>query len=311
MVPAGSVQAEFIFDVSNSMGAQDYRPYLPLPEGMTKPDPSFQWGTRVDAAKYYMTQDLMPQLQNNEAGLITAKSVGYQMWDITRDLSTGGAFNHMLRKAVQVGAAQGKGCDYAAALEAALDEFDLVGKMQKELGDTAEKIRFIVFFTDGYHKGDPAQLDKVLDKLKEKNIHLLMVGMGGGEGMYVSKYDAKSHQANGQFFPGTTALNQSVLTHIQDYMPQSDLIFAPPGAAHIKYSFPQKSGGKYATAGQSNLRPWLLLVNVLLFASITLGGGGLPRWKHSLPNFRAAKIQGAIDFLRSRISNRSQSSKDK
>jgi hypothetical protein len=297
MVAAGAVQVQFLYDVSPSMGAEDYRSFLPAPPGGTIPDAAYAWGTRLDAAKYYMN-DLLPQLENNEAGIITIEGVGYNLWDVTRDLTPTGAFHHMLDKFVKPGAAPGAGADYTSGIQAALDEFDLVSQSEKAIGDNAEKVKFIVFFSDGGFTGDAAALDKELDLLKKNNVRLLIVAMGGSNAVNVPKYDETTHRRNGEFYAGTTALDDGILKHMRDAVPGSELIYAPPGTAHIHYSFPQKAGGLYAKATQSNLRPWLLALALLLFASITVGGGGLPRWRLINPVQHLADIWRAVRRFR-------------
>lgn len=314
MVPAGSVQVEFVYDVSPSMGAEDYRAFLPAPEGGTIPDPAFQWGTRLDAAKHY-TDQLLPQLQGNEAGLVTVMGTGFNMWDITSDLSPRGAFNVMKRKFVQILAAPGGGSDYAAGIKAALDEFDLIGRVQTRLGDATNKVKFIVLFTDGGFTGKQEELDAALAEVKRRGVRLLIVALGGERAITVPKYDSTTKRRSGQYFEGTTRLELSVLKRMRDAVPGSQLIVAPPGTARIDYSFPQAAGGLHAKAAQSNLRPWLLLVAAFLFASLTAGGGGLPRWKYLVPKIRVSnlspaallgKLSGktAIDSLKRKSGNR-------
>ena len=299
MVPAGAVQVQFVYDVSPSMGAEEYRAFLPSRDGRAVPGSAFQWGTRIDAAIYY-TDDLLPQIANNEAGLITVEGAGYDMWDLTKDLSTSGAFNHMRTRFLKVGAAPGAGADYTSGLQATLDEFELISGLEKKLGDKTDKIRFIVFFTDGGFTGDQAALDKVLDKISEQKVRLLIVGLGGSSPVTVPKYDSQTHRRNGEFYKGTTQLDTKILTHMRDRVKGSQLILAPPGTSHIHYSFPQKAGGLYARPTQSNLRPALLLMAVLLLVSITIGGGGLPRWQLIDPRPQLLRLKSSIVSLSSR-----------
>lgn len=302
MVPAGAVQVEIIYGVSPSEGAEDYRPFLPPPRGGL-PDPAYRWGTRLDAAKMYTVQDLLPQLVNNEVGIVTVAGAGYNMWDITRDLAANGAFMHMHQKFVQVLAAPGGGCDFTSGLQTALNEFELISRLQKEKGDTAERIRFIVFFSDGGFTGSDEELDKVLDKLNEGNIRLLIIGLGGDSPVTVPKYDERTHRRTKDFFPGVTKLETKTLVHMRDKVRGAKLIFAPPGTAHIDYSFPEKAGGLYARAVQSNLRFWVLIGCAMLFASVTIGGGGLPRWKLIDPRADARMISSAAVSIVQRIKN--------
>jgi von Willebrand factor type A domain len=303
MVPAGAVQVEFVYDVSPSMVAEDYRGFLPAPDGGIIPDKGFQWGTRLDAAKFY-TNQLLPQLKGNEVGLTTLMGEGFNMWDLTTDLSPKGAFNVMLQKFVQQGAAPGGGSDYTKGLNVALAEFDLMTEVHKRLGVSDDRVRFIVLFTDGGFTGDQAELTKALAEVNKRGVRLLIVAVGGKAAVTVPKYDATSKRRNGEFYDGTTQVDLSVLTGMRDAVPGSDLIPVPPGTEHLDYSFPQKAGGLHATPTQSNLRPWLLFIDLLLLFTITTGGGGLPRWRLLVPVIRVSTIKTAIDSLKSRSGKR-------
>ncbi len=303
MVPAGSVEVEFVYDVSPSMAAEDYRAFLPAPDGGSIPDKAFQWGTRLDAAKYLTTQ-LLIQLKDNQAGLTTLMGSGFNMWDITTDLSAKGAFNVMRQKFVQVFAAPGGGSDYTAGLKAALDEFDLMTEVHKRLGQPTDKVRFIVLFTDGGFTGDQEELKKMLAEVKKRQVQLLIVALGGSNPITVPKYDATTKRRNGEFFEGTTRLDTAVLKMMKDSVPGAELIVAPPGTNNIEYSFPQKAGDLHARPAQSNLRPWLLMSSVLLLIVITIGGGGMPRWKMVIPKIRVSTIKTAIDSLKRKSGNR-------
>ncbi len=68
---------------------------------------------------------------------------GFNMWDLTTDLSAKGAFNVMRQKFVQVLAAPGGGSDYTAGLQAAVKEFDIMSEVHKRLGQSNDKVRFI------------------------------------------------------------------------------------------------------------------------------------------------------------------------
>lgn len=290
MVPAGSTEVEFIYDVSPSMAAEDYRAYLPAPEGQAMPDKAFQFGTRLDAAKMYTTQ-LLAQLKDNAAGLTTLMGEGFNMWDITTDLSPKGAFNVMRQKFVQIKAAPGGGSDYTAGFKAALAEFDLMAEVHKRLGHSTDKQRFIVLFTDGGFTGDQAELNKMLAEIAKRRIHLLIVALGGSSPVTVPKYDETTRRRTGEYYEGTTMLEPVLLEKMKLAVPGSEVIYARPGTASIAYSFPQHAGGMHALPAHSNLRVWLLMAAVALLFSITTGGGGWPRWKLLLPNLRVSDLK--------------------
>jgi hypothetical protein len=228
---------------------------------------------------------------------------GYNMWDLTRDLSKSGAFNHVLEKFVQIGAAPGGGSDYTSGIQAALDEFDLITGVENNLGDTAEKVRFIVLFSDGGFTGNEADLNKVLDEVAKRKVRLLMVAVGGDTPITVPKYDGTTGRRNGQYYAGTTKLESAIFEKMKKRVPGSEVIFAPPGTETINYSFPQQAGGLYARATQSNLRPWLLLVDVLLLLLITAGGGAMPRWRLIDPRNPIANARQTVLSLTNRFAS--------
>jgi hypothetical protein len=331
-VPKHTVQVVGAFDTSNSVGTLVYREYYAEMSGETDPGPSLQWGDNLDAAKAWFKGDLLPQLTDNEVGLVAAGGVGYNTWDITRDLSEDGALMHMLNEHLKVGAAPFGGSDYASALQMALDEFAQIKKKEREVGDLAERTRFIVFSGDGGNSGDEKALDKVLAEINKQQIHLLIVQIGGASPTSVRKYDPKTHHANGEFFmkkgsttevattfsaPVTTtdgqpaqpgypldrtqvASGEKVFLHMLQTVNQADLIYAPPGTMHIHYSFPEKLGGVMAVSNTSNIRPWLLLVAFGAFVLMALGGGGWPRWRLFVPELVLSLGRSGVKFALTR-----------
>lgn len=268
MAEAGSLQVQFVFDVSNSTDAEDYRAHMPVPQGQVAPSPMYQWGTRIDMAKLIAERDFLPQLRHNEVGLITVSGAGYNMWDLTTDHE--GALKYILKRFVKARAAPGGGADFTSGLKAAIDSFKIAGGKGKE--------RFIVFFTDGGFTGDRAELDKVLEQLNKEKIHLLIVGLGGSSPVTVPKYDPTTKQRNGAY-EGTTAYEAEIPQFMQSKVEGATLLLAPPGTEKLSFDFPAKSGGHYAVPKQANLYPWFLAAAFLLLLNITFGGGGFPKWK--------------------------------
>jgi hypothetical protein len=268
LAQAGALQVQVVIDVSPSMGAEDYRPFIKPALGQTVPTAMYQWGTRIDMAKQIIKNDLLPQLKDNEVGLVTVEGSGYNMWDLTRDHK---ALSYMLDNFVQVGAAPGGGADYVSGIQTALDGFKLSGETGKE--------RFIVLISDGGFTGDPAAMDKLLQELKKQNVHLLIIGFGGNTPITVPKYDSSTKQRNGAY-EGTTAYEPEFLRKMVAAVPGATLLTVPPGTEHISsYNFPEHAGGLYAKPKKSNLYFWFLCFDMLLLLSITFGGGELPSLK--------------------------------
>lgn len=279
-VAAGAVEWENVFDVSPSQGAEDTRPYYAALTGERDPGESFQWGTRLDTNKAFFKRDILPQLVDNKAGIITLEGVGYNMWDLTGDLVSDGAFQYMLNQFVQVGSAPGAGCDFTSGIQAALDEFDLMDRIAAAKSGTANgpKARFIALWTDGGFTGDREALNKVLDKLVARKIRLLIVNTAGRVAVPVRKFDADSHKFTRDYYEGSTAADSSVLNLMVKRMNGlGTLIEAPPGTKRIEYSVPQQAGGLYSRPVTSNLKLYFLAAAALLFLSITTGGGFFSR----------------------------------
>jgi hypothetical protein len=329
-VPAGSTQVMFIHDTSNSESAMDGRPYYSAITGLPDPGANRAWGTRLQYGKWYFTEDLLSQLADNQAGLIACGGVGETMAPLTRDLGEHGAFRRVLERYLQVGGAPYGGADYADCLQKALKEFARIKAKMAESGDTSEKERFIVFASDGgdLERDTPEKekaLNDALDEVRKEQIHLLFLLVGGAKPMSVPKYDPELHTSTGEAYPGTTLTQpvyvqsatgmpaqlatpgypakgkvvagpQAVLRILQR-MPEAELIYAPPGTAHIYYSLPERLGGLTSEARQSNLRPWLLAIDVALIFIATVGGGGRPRLRFFVPDCRS--LMGGVGFFKS------------
>ncbi len=316
---AGAVEFQNVFVVSNSMASEtDTRPFYGALTGKTDPGKAYQWGTRLDTAKAFFIQDLLPQLKNNKAGIVTAEGAGYNMWDITSDLGENGAFMHMLPY-VQPGAASGAGCNITSGLQTALAEFDLIDELEKKAGDTAEKVHFIALWTDGGFTGDENELNKVLDEMVKRKVRLLIVDVAGNIPVTVPKYDLNSHKRNGEYFKaanptcgvaGTDGLTKSLPQLLQRMEARmkglGKLILAPPGTKHITYSIPEKAGGLYARPTHSNLKPILLLIAMTAFFSLTTGGGGLPKLRYLVPKQLGSLASAALRSIKSRLGSRTQ-----
>jgi hypothetical protein len=330
MVEAGSVEWQNVFDVSNSQAAQDTRPYYAAVSGEKDPGKVYQWGTRMDMNKALFKRDLLPQLKDNKAGVITVEGTGYNMWDVTSDIGPGGALLHMLDQFVQPGSAPGGGCDYTSGIKAALDDFDLISSIEKKQGDTGDKVRFIALYTDGGFSGDEQALMKMLDELVKRQVRLLIVDDAGSVPYTVGKYDVHTHKANGESFDGTTASTPGLLLKMVNRMQglgtiiiaqqpgvygmsgpekatadvleaQGHLLYTPYSNMQLKYNIPQKAGGLYSRPAHSNLKPILLTIVMLLFFSVTTGGGGFPRLRYILPTLRGARISSALKSIKSRF----------
>lgn len=208
-VQAGSLDVVVAFDVSQSMGAEDYKNTIP-DEYRT----AFfgAHGSRLDEAKYVVASQIMPAIENNRLGFVTYKGDGFAQADLTDDFS---ALRFVLDNWVTIGNAPGGGSDYARGMQEAIDAFHRDGSK-----NTA---KVIVLFSDGGFTGDEQMLAKVEQELKDEHIHLVVLGLGLAEPVPIPQYDADGK------FSGYVEVNGKKATTEIDEGPLRALISATGG----------------------------------------------------------------------------------
>ncbi|MBA3858286.1 MAG: hypothetical protein C0507_15385 [Cyanobacteria bacterium PR.3.49] len=164
-IPEGPVQAVFVVDVSRSMAAEDYRHHMPANAGPV-PDLNSPWGSRLHMAKYQMGE-IMNAIAGNEIGVVTYAAHGFAQAIPSKDQS---ALRFVLKHWVKIGSAPGDGSDYANGINTALDLFK-----QNESG-TKQKV--VVLFTDGGFTGNRKEITTAVERLKNENAKLVIVGIG-------------------------------------------------------------------------------------------------------------------------------------
>ena len=136
-------------DCSRSMTAADIQP------------------TRLERAKREVF-DLLAMLKGDRVGLVAFAGTAFLQCPLTLDYDAFNLFlNALSPDYLPVG-----GTDITGALATALDSFDPKGSSDKA----------VILITDGENTGDGDPV-KAADALKEKNIKLFCIGVGGGDGV--------------------------------------------------------------------------------------------------------------------------------
>jgi len=117
-----------------------------------------------------------------------------------------------LRYQLKIGNAPGGGSDYAEGFKEALNVFD------QTPGPNKQKV--IVWFTDGGFTGEQAELQKVLAKVREANVRVIIVGVGSDTPQPIPVYDPNTRQKTGYLQQDgktvTTSIDERNLTTLRD-----------------------------------------------------------------------------------------------
>jgi Ca-activated chloride channel family protein len=200
-VSDGSLQVVFLTDVSRSMAAEDYRDNMPPVNGVAPSVVPGPYGTRLDMAKLIMFKQLLPALVGNQVGVATYMGEGWDVADLTNDFSY---VRDSIDELVKILNAPGGGSDYSEGLKMALHIFAVTPDPGKD--------KVIVWFTDGGFTGKPEDLPKVIDQVKEANVHVIIIGMGADSPAPIPVYDDET----GQQTQNVQRDGKTVTTQIQE-----------------------------------------------------------------------------------------------
>lgn len=156
--PQGTIDVIAVVDVSRSMAVPDYKGKLAAP---------YEAGRRLDMAKHLVLTEVVGSLNYNRLGVVTYAGEAFPQAFLSDDLP---ALSYVLERAMGVGSAPGEGSEIGKAFNMAFRLFDLDS-------DPSHR-RVIVLFSDGGNDSELAEMNKVIKELKERNIDLLIVGLG-------------------------------------------------------------------------------------------------------------------------------------
>lgn len=210
-VRQGSMELINVIDVSNSMAAEDYRPVMPPKAikddngNVVKLVPPMEvvgpYGSRLDMAKYVIRSQILPALNHNKVGIINYTGGGFVQYDLTVDY---GALDWVFDHWMRIGQAPGGGSDYASGLREALKLF------KDEGASGTEKV--ILLWTDGGFTGDPNDLQKVLEDVRQAGVRIIIVGLGSSNPTPIRMYSTEGQftgyfQKDGQ--TATTSIDEA------------------------------------------------------------------------------------------------------
>ncbi len=185
-VPAGCLRVVVVADVSKSMAAEDYRSAMSAVGGVPALEVAGPYGTRLDAAKRVIKDQIMPAITGNQLGIATYCGNGFDQADLTDDFAS---LRWVIDNWMNVGNAPGGGSDYAEGLSMALQIFDTAGDSNEQ--------KVIVIFSDGGFTGDQAALSNVLTEIKRRGIRVVIVGVGSDTPIPIPLYNPATGQMTG------------------------------------------------------------------------------------------------------------------
>ncbi len=199
VVPSGSIHLVAAFDVSNSMGSEDYRDLVPTPplaDG-SHGKPLGPWGSRLHMARYLFTEQVLRALPGNLIGLGSYTASPWKQSPLNSDYDT---LNGIINDGtLAIGSAPGGGSDYLAGLQ--------VGIQALRKNYDPSKRQLIVLFTDGgvtfASEADRqkwvADFDDTVQELKALKAEVVVVALGSKTPQMVPLYDKKTLARLGWF----------------------------------------------------------------------------------------------------------------
>jgi hypothetical protein len=221
-VTEGSLQVVNVIDVSTSMAAEDYRPFMPRKNGIEPNAVPGRYGTRLDMVKVVIGDHIMPAVAGNEIGIVTFMGEGWNLVDLTNDYTY---IRDSMRVTLKIGNAPGGGSDYAEGLREALVLFEQTPAPNKQ--------KVIVLFSDGGFTGKQEVLNEMLEKVQKANIRVIIVGIGGDEPKEIPVYEPSTGQQIGneqrKGKTVTTQIDEAALTALRDRIDGAEYVRLVPG----------------------------------------------------------------------------------
>lgn len=301
IVPEGTLQIGAAFDVSPSMGAEDYRDVLPietLPNG-TKVQPVGPWGSRLMIAKHLFVNQVMKQLPGNEISLATFTAAPWPQWPVADDYGT---VRFILTDTgwMGIGSAPGGGSDFIQGMKMAIRQLKLnydpvTGKFLYD----PNKRHVIFLFTDGGLEFDDerekAEWEKeyklVVEEAKSIKAEVIIVGIGSDQQQLVPIYHPMTLERV-DWWPfrkepkEKTAIDEQQLIKFKDRLISAGLdaryVRIPTeGEAQLNVDWIGTIGGTKVSTGKRSLLQYPLGVAIALF--VLLIGRGLWRKSYEAP----------------------------
>ncbi len=267
-VPAGSLKVVVVSDVSKSMAAEDYRQQMPGKGGVSARDVPGSYGSRLQAVKQVVEEQIMPAITGNQLGVSTYCGNGFDQADLTDDfVSLRWVIDHWM----QVGNAPGGGSDYAEGLSMALKIFDS--------GAQANEKKVIVLFSDGGFTGDQAALSQVVDQIKRRGIRLVIVGVGLDKPIPIPQYETTSGQLTGYVKDGDTTVTTGFeASNLESLVAQSGATYVRLNPNHdLNVQWASKLTGSKVETHEKHVFQYPLSVTMVLLLALFMRGAVIRR----------------------------------
>jgi len=273
-VRQGSMNLVAVVDVSKSMAAEDYRPVMP-PQEITngkgqviKSTPADQvvgpYGTRLDMAKWVISNQIMPSLEKNKVGIVNYSGEAFVQAYPTDDYD---ALRYVMAHFMKIGKAPGGGSDYAAGLRAALELI----KAEPQAG----RQNVILLFTDGGLDGKPEDLQKVIEDIRAAGIKIIVMGLGSpSPGVPIPVYSAGG-QMTGYFQKDgkvvNTAIDEAAIQSLIT-LTGGELVRIDPSNPKVTMHWERTVGGSKMEKHEAHIFQYPLAGAIAIFALLLISG---------------------------------------
>jgi Ca-activated chloride channel family protein len=273
-VRQGSMNLVAVVDVSKSMAAEDYRPVMP-PKVVTNgkgqlvsSTPADQvvgpYGSRLDMAKWVISNQIMPSLEHNKVGIVNYSGEAFVQAYPTDDYE---ALRYVMEHFMKIGKAPGGGSDYAAGLRAALDLI----KAEPQAG----KQNVILLFTDGGFDGKPEDLTKVIEDIRAAGVKIIVMGLGSpAPGIPIPVYSAGG-QMTGYFQKDgkviNTAIDEAALQSLIT-LTGGELVRIDPANPKVTMHWERTVGGTKMEKHEAHVFQYPLAGGVAIFLLLIIFG---------------------------------------
>jgi hypothetical protein len=301
VVPEGTLQIAAAFDVSPSMGAEDYRDVLPTETG---PDgsrimPTGPWGSRLMVAKWLFVNQVMKQLPGNEIALATFTADPWPQWPVADDYGT---IRFILTDTgwMGIGSAPGGGSDFIQGLKMGIRQLKLnYDPVSGKLLYDPNKRHVIFLFTDGglefederEKAGWEKEYAATVAEAKAMKAEVIIVGIGSDTPQLVPIYHPFTMERI-DWWPfrkdpkEKTKLDEEQLIKLRDRLVASGLDarykrIPTEGEASLNVDWIGTVGGTKVSQGKRSLLQYPLLGAIGLF--VLLIGRGLWTRNHAAP----------------------------
>lgn len=264
-VPNGMMQVVVVTDVSLSMAAEDYRPFMPPKDGLAPADVPGPYGTRLQVVKSVVTDEIMPAIAGNEIGVVNYMGKGWNVTDLTSDFS----YVRRSLRMVKIDNAPGEGSDIGEGLKTAISIFEATPAPDKE--------RVIVLFTDG---GNTVKTDESLDQaaeaLKKANIRVVIIAVGGDVALPIPEYDPRTGQQIGAAKDKktgetvATALEMQGISKAEMKLGEKHIRYVPGQKLNIQWAV--KFAGSHSEPNESDMYYYPLGASMFIIFALLLRG---------------------------------------